>query len=505
MRSGVSRPRRSAQRGAFSILLALGIVVLLAFAGLAIDMGRGMLVRSEMKTATDACALAAVTELDGQSDADARAVAAGTYMASRNKSVFQKVATVASVTPSYQGASTSTTEPSNTVECTATYQGFVTTLLGVVGITAFDIKATSTATLGPSQIGCLIPMAICAGSDATPANWTTKMNLFGQYEAGDPAVDVSGAFYWVLPPDTGNGNGASRLRAAFGTTAACGGSFIRSTDSGTTCNIIVTGVRSTVMAPFNTRFGIYPNGNSEWTTTGSPPDLSGYGYAADPVAAGDIDTTDTSLIATDPSGNRLFDSATTTPLTTTATASSTSNKTPTPSCPTSQTNSTTGATCPYTSASTPTCTSKKQGNTTTYTCTATCTYACPSPRWNYYKDFLKNKVGTAYSSFQYNADISGANPLSSASLKSLGQYNRRLATVAVVKCPSTCADNKTKTVVGYACVFLLAPFDNNSKKGFTDPRVLYIGDASKTDSPCRAAGLPRSNDPLSPLVPVLVR
>ena len=48
------------QQGVFTVITAMAAVVLLAMVGLAVDISRLMVVRGELKNATDACALAAV-------------------------------------------------------------------------------------------------------------------------------------------------------------------------------------------------------------------------------------------------------------------------------------------------------------------------------------------------------------------------------------------------------------------------------------------------------------
>lgn len=67
-------PRR--QRGAIMIMMALIMIVLIGVAALALDIGRLVVLRSQMQNAADAAALAAAVELDGESNALDRARAA---------------------------------------------------------------------------------------------------------------------------------------------------------------------------------------------------------------------------------------------------------------------------------------------------------------------------------------------------------------------------------------------------------------------------------------------
>lgn len=61
------------QTGAVLVMVALLIVVLIGVAALALDVGRLLVLRTEMHNAVDAAALAAATELNGGSDAQTRA------------------------------------------------------------------------------------------------------------------------------------------------------------------------------------------------------------------------------------------------------------------------------------------------------------------------------------------------------------------------------------------------------------------------------------------------
>lgn len=64
---------RKAQRGAFLVLTAIVVAVLVAIAALAIDVGRLYSLRAEMQNAADAASLAAAAELDGNTGAMSRA------------------------------------------------------------------------------------------------------------------------------------------------------------------------------------------------------------------------------------------------------------------------------------------------------------------------------------------------------------------------------------------------------------------------------------------------
>jgi hypothetical protein len=69
-------PSLRRQHGAILVMTALFIVVLIGVAALAMDVGRLVILRSQMQNAADAAALAAAAELDGKDGARARAMAA---------------------------------------------------------------------------------------------------------------------------------------------------------------------------------------------------------------------------------------------------------------------------------------------------------------------------------------------------------------------------------------------------------------------------------------------
>src|SRR5579859_3842938 len=63
MQSGACGPGRRGQRGVVAIIVALTLAVLIAFAGLALDLGKLYTAKSELSNSADACALAAARDL----------------------------------------------------------------------------------------------------------------------------------------------------------------------------------------------------------------------------------------------------------------------------------------------------------------------------------------------------------------------------------------------------------------------------------------------------------
>src|SRR3954453_3811059 len=80
---------RRSQNGAVIVTVAMAMLFLLGFMGIALDFGHLFVVKTELQTATDSCALAAAQELDGASDALTRATSAGITAGNLNKVNFQ--------------------------------------------------------------------------------------------------------------------------------------------------------------------------------------------------------------------------------------------------------------------------------------------------------------------------------------------------------------------------------------------------------------------------------
>src|SRR5215203_1663357 len=84
-----SRRFKRHQTGAVIITVAFALLFLLGFMGIALDFGHLFVVKTELQTATDSCALAAAQELDGASDALTRATSAGITAGNLNRVNFQ--------------------------------------------------------------------------------------------------------------------------------------------------------------------------------------------------------------------------------------------------------------------------------------------------------------------------------------------------------------------------------------------------------------------------------
>ena len=88
---------RSRQRGGIAVIAALSGAVLLGFIGIALDVGRLYINKTELQTAADACALAAAAQLTCEAPPGVNcpaaflqnAQAAGLFAAGRNRRDFQ--------------------------------------------------------------------------------------------------------------------------------------------------------------------------------------------------------------------------------------------------------------------------------------------------------------------------------------------------------------------------------------------------------------------------------
>ncbi|WP_157991644.1 pilus assembly protein TadG-related protein [Caldimonas tepidiphila] len=276
-------PRR--ERGGIAVIVALSALVLFGFAGLAIDLGRMYVSKTELQTAADACALAAAAELTCNAASGGtcpssylqNAEAAGIFAASRNRVEFQsqqisvnsgdvKFSTALAPNSSYLSRTNGASTQSRYVMCTARLTGLTPWFMALLGIGAQNIEATGVATLAPAYSMCpTAPIGICnkAGGYAA-GEWITSN--FTSNSADEDAL--SGSFRWVdYTPDT-SGNQEIRDHLAGGA-PVCG---VKVGDK-----IRLPGTQQGAKSGYNTRFGIYPNNNA-YNESSSPPDRTGYAY-----------------------------------------------------------------------------------------------------------------------------------------------------------------------------------------------------------------------------------
>ena len=274
-----ARVCRKGQRGAIAIVVGLSLVVLVGFAGLALDGGRLYLTKTELQNAADACALAAASDLAGAPNIPAGnfliAQNAAMRVAEQNRVGFQGAAinrgnvTVEFGTSLSSGAwlTAAANPPANArfVRCTIPQTGITPWFMQVLGFGAATVSAAATASLVPSQAACNgIPMAMCAQGSApsfglVPGQW---------YNGGfSNSGQLTGSFAWIdyTPPS----GGASELSAVLAGPGAC----LSSVGS----QVGATGANTSVNRQWNTRFGVY---HPSEDPNGPVPDRSGYAYRA---------------------------------------------------------------------------------------------------------------------------------------------------------------------------------------------------------------------------------
>jgi len=253
------------ERGAVAVLVALALVALVAFVGLALDLGKLYIVRSELQNSADSCALAA-----GHMNY-AFFQSAPVQLATNSNVLFSDSLS----TPFLTRTAVASPSTMKYVKCTTSLGNiqnwFMQVLNSLPGasIANASVSAFAVATISPAQTTCAIPVFVCeAGTQVTPP-------LAGQsYAIGQWIGSKTGS-----PPSYGAGN--------FGWAALDGSNSadsIKSELTGNACSLPAVG--SSIGSPgnmvtdskaWNTRFGIYANPYSQSSAT---PDFTGYAYTA---------------------------------------------------------------------------------------------------------------------------------------------------------------------------------------------------------------------------------
>ncbi|WP_229228633.1 pilus assembly protein TadG-related protein [Comamonas thiooxydans] len=283
MRGSTAALRR--QHGAFLITFALFMLFLLGFMGIALDFGRLFVVKTELQTAVDSCALAAAQELDGQSSAITRARSAGMAAGNANNANLQSTSWngVGKITASdidifrdKEYLITTDAKKAQYAECKYTMSSIKLWLLQAMGAFTGDsttwagngtVGARAVATRAPSQTNCLMPIGLCKKPTGSfsPGEW-----LSGVTNDKDE-TEASGAFKWL--DYTGPGGGANEIKNLLAGNGACNlpGTATNVTDPSK------NGKTNGAVDAWNTRFGIY---KGSYNQTDNPPDETGYAWYA---------------------------------------------------------------------------------------------------------------------------------------------------------------------------------------------------------------------------------
>jgi Flp pilus assembly protein TadG len=253
-------------------------MLLMGFMGLALDFGHLYIVRTELQTAMDACALAGAQELNGQPDALTRASNAGIAAGNINRVDMQLASwngkggvTAADISfRDKDHVATTNSASARYVRCAHTQPATQTSLLMMFGQATgstgyagtMDVSAAAEATTTPAQSTCPVPLAIQpkAGAAApdygfVKGDWVTLLSKTGA---------TNGQIGWA---NLDGSNSASETNAELA--GHCG---TRIND-----NLGTPGVQQAIADIWNTRFGIYKNGDGP---SANPPDFTGYVYTS---------------------------------------------------------------------------------------------------------------------------------------------------------------------------------------------------------------------------------
>lgn len=281
MRIGASHHQ---QKGAIIVTLAMALLFLLGFMGIALDFGRLFIVKTELQTALDSCALAAANELDSQSTALTRATSAGMTAGNLNNVNLQsadwsgKGKIVSAEITFRDSAYAATTAPGNAkyAQCQHTQAGTKMWLLHALG--AFtgntaaypgtqNVAALAVATRGSAQTTCPLPVALKPKPGGTAPNYGFTTGEWVTLIMAQNAA-VGGEIGWA---NLDGSNSASETEAELN--GSCG---TRVGDK-----LGTPGVKTSVADVWNYRFGIYKKApNFSVDPAYEKPDFSGYAYTS---------------------------------------------------------------------------------------------------------------------------------------------------------------------------------------------------------------------------------
>jgi len=276
--------RRARQRGAVAIIVGLSLAVLIGFVGLALDLGKLYVTKSELQNSADACALAAARDVTGATPllvSEAAGLATGTS----NAALFQgkAVEMFENFNVSYSETPDGTFYTKNNVsfsldkvkyvKCTAERKDIahwfihILNLLPGIDIKASTVNAMAVATTTSAQTACAIPVYVCTPQTANPAKTAYNRGdwIKSRVDPSDPYGP--GSFGWAdLSPPAG---GASELAGLLAGSGQCDLPVVGS-------KVGEPGSIASLIPAWNTRFGIYTGSYKE--PKDGAPDFTGYAY-----------------------------------------------------------------------------------------------------------------------------------------------------------------------------------------------------------------------------------
>lgn len=299
-----ARPARRPQRGAVAIMFGLMAVVLIAFIGLAIDLGRFFIIKSELQNAMDACALSAASQLKpGANDANAlvRAVAYGKVFTNGgvddpNTGGTEGNDTAIKNRVNFQGTEldlnllqitfSSTNGPNDTstykvegeadpntarfVKCEYALNSLPVIFMRVRSALPGQQTVSAWAVASrDAPVAACIPVAVCSSETGTPAN------NFG-YTVGQWITAIDGSSYATGHFGWGSliSGDANQIKGELTGSPRCDVSKSNQVIHG-------EGLMASLSPYWNTRFGLYANGHGLDSST-APPDHTGYAYSDAP-------------------------------------------------------------------------------------------------------------------------------------------------------------------------------------------------------------------------------
>jgi Flp pilus assembly protein TadG len=270
------------QRGAVAIIVALSLAVLLGMIGLALDLGRMFVIKSELQNAVDACALAAARELDGNSDALTRADAAGILTGTRNKINFQDAyAAIAAANITYSASLSPNSSYNRSISpslakyamCSLSRPNIRMLFISVLGIGDRTVNAYAVATLAPGQTTCAVPIGVCAPNPASaPFGLVAGTWYKGKY-GNKSGESLTGSYNWIdfSPPAGGTDELKDQLegpgQCELPPVGACVGE---------------QGQKVGATDAWNSRFGLYQHVSD---VSNFPPDYTGLAYTVSGVGS----------------------------------------------------------------------------------------------------------------------------------------------------------------------------------------------------------------------------
>jgi hypothetical protein len=270
--------RGRSQGGAVIVTVCLMLLFLLGFMAFALDFGRLFVVKSELQTAMDSCALAAAQELDGTAGAIARATSAGLTAGNSNRVDLQSptwrdkgqlVAADLSFRAADYTVTTSDTA-ARYAQCQHVQNAVQLWLLQAMG--AFtddaatfpgtqDVSASAVATRASAQSSCPLPLAMKPKTGSAAPNYGFSAGEWVTLLMG-PGGGTNGQIGWA---NLDGSNSASETEAEVA--GHCG------TKVGD--HLGTPGVQASIADVWNYRFGIYRNSGNPATHN---PDFTGYIY-----------------------------------------------------------------------------------------------------------------------------------------------------------------------------------------------------------------------------------